>query len=149
MVLNECHHGLTLNPLVRTPADPCQYGAPYPAIWGRKSRWEFNTTWHSLITMRSNRRIHRNRFKNIWKSGLTADLGVTNTINAASGGRRLSHATHEIPSCWHQRCISARHATSGTIIMVVPPGAANAGTMNNMLLPLPVGITATIGLSPH
>jgi hypothetical protein len=71
---------------------------PNWAIWGRKSRWEFNTTWHSSITMRSNRRIHRNRFKNVWKSGLTADSGVTNTMDAASGGRRLSHATHEMPS---------------------------------------------------
>ncbi|PKX88209.1 uncharacterized protein P174DRAFT_346030, partial [Aspergillus novofumigatus IBT 16806] len=32
---------------------------------------------------------------------------------------------------------------------VVPPGAANAGTMNSMLFPPPVGITATMGLSPR
>ncbi|PKX88255.1 uncharacterized protein P174DRAFT_340150, partial [Aspergillus novofumigatus IBT 16806] len=32
--------------------------------------------------------------------------------------------------------------------MVVPPGAVNAGTMNSMLFPPPVGITATTGLSP-
>lgn len=38
--------------------------------------------------------------------------------------------------------------TSGTIIIVVPLGVVNVGTMNNMLFPLPVGITATIGLSP-
>ncbi|EAL91106.1 uncharacterized protein AFUA_5G15140 [Aspergillus fumigatus Af293] len=32
--------------------------------------------------------------------------------------------------------------------IVVPPGAVNAGTMNNMLFPPPVGMTATTGLSP-
>ncbi|KAH1438687.1 hypothetical protein KXX58_009641 [Aspergillus fumigatus] len=115
---------------------------PSWAIWGRKSRWEFNTTWHSLITIRSNRRVHCSRFKNIWKSGLTADSGVTNTMDAASGGRRLSHGTHDMPSSWHRRVISARNATSGTTTMVVPPGAANAGTMNSMLFPPPVGMTA-------
>lgn len=33
--------------------------------------------------------------------------------------------------------------------MVVPPGAVNAGTINNILFPPPVGMTATTGLSPH
>jgi hypothetical protein len=99
--------------------------------------------------MQSNRRIHRSWFKNVWKSGLTADSGVTNTMDAASGGRQLSYATHKMPSCWHRRCISAHNTTNGTTTMVVPLGAVNAGTMNNMLLPPPVGITATIGLSPH
>ncbi|KAH1480456.1 hypothetical protein KXX06_005232, partial [Aspergillus fumigatus] len=87
-------------------------------IWGRKSRWEFNTTWHSSITIRSNRRVHRSRFKNIWKSGLTTDSGVTNTMDAASGGRQLSHGTHDMPSSWHRLVISARNATSGTTTMV-------------------------------
>ncbi|KAH1334627.1 hypothetical protein KXX14_009169 [Aspergillus fumigatus] len=67
---------------------------PSWAIWGRKSRWEFNTTWHSLIIIQSNRRVHHSWFKNVWKSGLTADLGVTNTMDAASGGRQLSYELH-------------------------------------------------------
>ncbi|KAH1509545.1 hypothetical protein KXX18_001003, partial [Aspergillus fumigatus] len=70
-------------------------------------------------------------------------------MDAASGGRWLSHATHDMLSYWHRRIISARNATSGTMIMVVPPGAANAGTMNNMLFPPPMGMTATTGLSPR
>ncbi|PKX88848.1 uncharacterized protein P174DRAFT_471072, partial [Aspergillus novofumigatus IBT 16806] len=34
------------------------------------------------------------------------------------------------------------------ITTVMPPGAANAGTINSMLFPPPVGITITTGLSP-
>jgi hypothetical protein len=49
--------------------------------------------------MWSNCCIHRNWFKNVWKSGLTMDLGVTNTMDAALGGRWLSYAMHEMPSC--------------------------------------------------
>jgi hypothetical protein len=99
--------------------------------------------------MQSNHRIHRSRFKNVWKSGLTADSGVTNTMDAASGGRRLSHTTHEMPSCWHRRAILACNATNGTTTTVVPPGVVNVGAMNNMLLPPLVGITAMTGLSPY
>ncbi|PKX88452.1 uncharacterized protein P174DRAFT_380486 [Aspergillus novofumigatus IBT 16806] len=53
-----------------------------------------------------------------------------------------------MPSSWQRLVISAHNATSGTTTMVVPPGVANAGTMNNILFPPPVGITATTGLSP-
>jgi hypothetical protein len=49
--------------------------------------------------MQSNHRIHHNWFKNVWKSGLTVDSGVTNTMDAALGGCWLSHAMHEMPSC--------------------------------------------------
>ncbi|KAH7000821.1 hypothetical protein B0J12DRAFT_540227, partial [Macrophomina phaseolina] len=43
---------------------------------------------------------------------------------------------------------SSRSAISGTTTTVVPPGSAQAGSMNKMLFPAPVGITATSGLIP-
>ena len=76
------------------------------------------------------------------------DSGVTNIIDAVLGGRQLSYAIHNMLSSWHHHIISACNATSGTITIVVPPGVVNAGTMNNILFPLPVGMTATTGLSP-
>lgn len=76
------------------------------------------------------------------------DLGVTNIMNIASGGCWLSYAIYDILSSWHRRIILACNATSGTIIIVVPLGAVNMGTINNMLFPLPIGMTATTGLSP-
>lgn len=76
------------------------------------------------------------------------DSGVTNIIDAALGGCWLSYATYNIPSSWHHCIILACNVTSKTMIMVVPPGAANTGTINNILFPLPVGMTAIIGLSP-
>ncbi|KAK7178693.1 hypothetical protein PSPO01_15249 [Paraphaeosphaeria sporulosa] len=65
-----------------------------------------------------------------------------------SGGWRLSHAVHNIPSLSYHRFISPRNIINGTIIMVVPPYSTHTGNMNNMLLPAPIGITATTGLSP-
>ncbi|CAE7208678.1 hypothetical protein PTTW11_09879 [Pyrenophora teres f. teres] len=44
--------------------------------------------------------------------------------------------------------MSPRNAINGTTTTVVPPCSAHAGNMNNKLLPAPVGITATTGLSP-
>ncbi|KAF1922378.1 uncharacterized protein M421DRAFT_35591, partial [Didymella exigua CBS 183.55] len=44
--------------------------------------------------------------------------------------------------------MSPRSEINGTTTTVVPPCSAHAGNMNNMLLPAPVGITATTGLSP-
>jgi hypothetical protein len=40
-----------------------------------------------------------------------------------------------------------RNAINGTITMVVPPNSAYAGNMNNTDLPIPVGMTATTGLT--
>lgn len=77
------------------------------------------------------------------------DLGVTNIIDAASGGRQLSHAIYNILSSWYHCIILACNMISRTMIIVVPPGVVNVGTMNNMLFPPPVGITATMGLSPY
>ncbi|KAI0603907.1 RecQ Superfamily II DNA helicase [Pyrenophora tritici-repentis] len=108
----------------------------------------FNTIWHSSIIIRSSCRVARSRFKNVANSSPTADSGVTNTTAAASGGRRLCHSTHDIPSFLHRCAMSPRNAINGTTTTVVPPCSAHAGNMNNKLLPAPVGITATTGLSP-
>lgn len=81
------------------------------------------------------------------KSLLNADSGVTNTIDTSLGGRRLSHSTYEIPNYMYRRYISARNAINSTITMVVPPSSIHAGNINNMLLPLPVGIMAITMLS--
>ncbi|KAF2866457.1 hypothetical protein BDV95DRAFT_450159, partial [Massariosphaeria phaeospora] len=43
--------------------------------------------------------------------------------------------------------ISLRNAINGTTTTVVPLCSANASNINNKLLPLPVGITATTKLS--
>ncbi|KAF1980584.1 hypothetical protein K402DRAFT_344126, partial [Aulographum hederae CBS 113979] len=48
----------------------------------------------------------------------------------------------------HRTTISARNAFNGTTTIVTPPTCTNAGNINNTLLPDPVGITTTIGLSP-
>ncbi|KAK7178345.1 hypothetical protein PSPO01_15607 [Paraphaeosphaeria sporulosa] len=108
----------------------------------------FNTMWHLSIIIRSSCRIARKRFINVVNSYVTADLGVTNTTAAVSGGWRLSYAAHDIPSLLHRRFMSPHNAINGTTTMVMPPCSTHAGNMNNMLLPAPVGITATTGLSP-
>lgn len=76
------------------------------------------------------------------------DLGITNIIDTALRGCWLSYSIYNILSSWHRLIILAYNATSRTIIIVVPLGAVNTGTINSMLFPLPVGITTTIGLSP-
>ena len=63
-------------------------------------------------------------------------------------GWRLSHSTREILRFVHRRFISSRNAINGTTTIVVPPYSANASNINNKLLPLLVGITATTRLSP-
>ncbi|KAK7177754.1 hypothetical protein PSPO01_16195 [Paraphaeosphaeria sporulosa] len=80
--------------------------------------------------------------KNVAKSSPTADSGVTKTMAAASGGRRLCHSAHDVPSSLHRRIMSPRSAASGTTTKVVPPRSAHAGNMNNMLLPAPVSAAA-------
>ncbi|KAK7178435.1 hypothetical protein PSPO01_15519 [Paraphaeosphaeria sporulosa] len=44
--------------------------------------------------------------------------------------------------------MSPRNTINGMIIIVIPPYLAYAGNINNMLLPTPINITATMGLSP-
>ncbi|KAE8370982.1 hypothetical protein BDV26DRAFT_276969 [Aspergillus bertholletiae] len=53
-----------------------------------------------------------------------------------------------MPNIWHRRIISPRNDKSRTTTIVVPPGSANAGSINSILFPPPVRITATTGLSP-
>jgi hypothetical protein len=45
--------------------------------------------------------------------------------------------------------MSWRNNINSTTTMVVPPGTAHAGNMNNMLFPPPVGMMATTGLWPY
>jgi hypothetical protein len=49
----------------------------------------------------------------------------------------------------HRTTISVRNAFNSTTTIVTPPTCTNAGNINNTLLPDPVGITITIGLSPY
>lgn len=63
------------------------------------------------------------------------DLGIINIIDIVSGGCWLSHAIYDILSSWHYYIILACNVTSRTMIIVVPPGAVNTGTINNMLFP--------------
>ncbi|GME36747.1 Helicase [Neofusicoccum parvum] len=88
------------------------------------------------------------RFKNVMNSSLSAASGVTSTIDSASGSRLASHSAQLMPSLLQRSLMSARSATSGTTTTVVPPGSVQAGSMNEVLFPAPVGITTTTGLTP-
>jgi len=80
------------------------------------------------------------------KPSLTADSGVTNTMDAHSCGLRLSHSTHSIPASKHRSFKLPRNETNGTTTMVTPVEHA-AGNINAMLLPAPVPMMTTTGLS--
>lgn len=134
--------------VIYTIYTPNPLNRPSRAITGRKSFWSFNITWHSSITIRSNRCYILCRFKNPIKSSPSADSGVTSTIFASSAGYRLSHSIHRIFNRQHRRCISLRNTINGTTTTVMPP-ATYAGNRNNTLLPPPVGITMIIGLYPY
>jgi hypothetical protein len=108
----------------------------------------FNTIWHLSITIQSNCRVARNRFKNVANFSSTADSGVTNTTAAASGGRRPFYAAHNIPNNLHRRIMSPRNAINRITTTVVPLCSVYAGNMNNKLFPPPISITTTTGLSP-
>ncbi|KAK1957243.1 hypothetical protein LY78DRAFT_563160, partial [Colletotrichum sublineola] len=45
--------------------------------------------------------------------------------------------------------MSPRNATNGVTTIVTPSGAQYAGNMNDKLLPPPVPVTCTTGLSPR
>jgi hypothetical protein len=51
-------------------------------------------------------------------------------------------------SASHRRFISSRNAINGITITLVPPALHYAGSINIKLLPPPVFITTTTGLSP-
>jgi hypothetical protein len=53
-----------------------------------------------------------------------------------------------MPNLLQRLFMSPRNAINGTTTTVVPPGSTHAGNINNMLLPSPVGITVTTGLTP-
>lgn len=82
---------------------------------------------------------------------LTADSGVTNTMDA-SLGRCLSHSTTEMPALWHLSTMfscNEFHGTTTTVVPVSPTLAVhNAGIISAMLLPAPVPITTHNGLWP-
>lgn len=138
------------------------FNSPNSCNRGRKSRCSFNTTWHSSMTIRSNRSCPRNRLMNRIKSSLRLLSGVTNTIRALSGGLRRFHSRQSMPDSRHLRCKSCRNAINGTttyddrlipdqipcddhpLTMVTPPSPQNAGNINNKLFPPPVGMMANI-----
>jgi hypothetical protein len=44
--------------------------------------------------------------------------------------------------------MSLYNIINSTTTTVIPPGSTYTGNINNMLLPTPISITATTGLSP-
>lgn len=99
-------------------------------------------------------------------SSSRADSGVTKTMDASSRATSaaagqsscssitarqtyLSHSALEMPKRRHRSIKSARSETSGTTTIVVPPGSIQAGNWNNMLLPEPAAMTATMKSSPR
>jgi hypothetical protein len=107
---------------------------------------ESNTTWHSFITIQFNRFIARCQLIKCLKFSLTADSGVTNTINAHSCDRALFYFTHAISNSLHQFLILLRNDTNG-IIITINPLEYRASNMNNMLLLSLMPIITTIGLT--
>ncbi|KAK7191961.1 hypothetical protein PSPO01_02410 [Paraphaeosphaeria sporulosa] len=67
---------------------------------------------------------------------------------ATSSRWRLSHTIYNISSLLYRRFISPRNIINGIIIIVIPPCSTHASNINNILLPAPISITATMGLSP-
>lgn len=116
---------------------------------GRNSSCLFNTTWHSSITIRSNRCNIRCRATKSTNSLFSTPSGVIKTIDALSGGRRRSYTAYDIPNCWYRACMSSRNDINGTTTIVNPAlPLTYAGNINNILFPLPVGMIAIIGLCP-
>ncbi|KAK7178696.1 hypothetical protein PSPO01_15252 [Paraphaeosphaeria sporulosa] len=87
-------------------------------------------------------------FINIINSYITTNLGVTNTIVATSSGWRLSYTIYNISSLLHRRFMLPHNIINGIIIIVIPPCSTHVSNINNILLPTPISIMATMGLSP-
>ena len=104
--------------------------------------------WHSSITIRSNLSVCPNRCKNVWNRSRMAASGVTKTIDLSSIDLFPSHSPTDTPALSLRPLMSWRNVTNGTTTTVTPPTPTDAGNMNNMLLPPPVGITTTILPSP-
>src|SRR5450432_4627880 len=79
---------------------------------------------------------------------VTADSGVTNTMDAVSCGLRLSHWTHSMRASLHRLSKSSFYEHNGIMTTVVPPLTQYAGNINNMLFPSPVAIILIMGLCP-
>ena len=94
------------------------FNSPNSYNRGRKSSYSFNTTWHSLITIRSNRSCPLIRFINRINSSLQAPSGVTSTILALSGGRRRFYSRQSIPISLYLRRKSWYNAIDGTITYI-------------------------------
>src|SRR5271163_1160913 len=122
--------------------------APNALNLGRKSGPLSKTTWHSSITTRSNWYVLRNRLMYVLNVFVTADSGVTNTMDAVSCGLRLSHWTHSIRASLHRLSKSSCNEHNGMMTTVVPPFTQYAGNINNMLFPSPVAMILTMGLWP-
>jgi hypothetical protein len=67
---------------------------------------------------------------------------------AVSCSLMLLYAKLEICALLHYSYRSPYNETSSTTIIVVPPMMLLIGSMNSMLLPLPIPITTTTRLSP-
>src|SRR5271167_3874746 len=122
--------------------------APNALNLGRKSGPLSKTTWHSSITTRSNWYVLRNRLMYVLNVLVTADSGVTNTMDAVSCGLRLSHWTHSMRASLHRLSKSSCNEHNGIITTVVPPLTQYAGNINDKLFPSPVAIMLTMGLCP-
>ena len=108
-----------------------------------------STVWHLSITIRARRPVTRILFMNVWKASSLTASGVMNTIDAASAGLRPSYATTCSPANSHLCRRSCRRESSGTTTIVRPALSQAAGSINIRLLPPPVGIIITTGLSPR
>src|SRR5277367_6266909 len=77
---------------------------------------------------------------------VTADSGVTNTMDAVSCGLRLSHWTYSMRASLHRLSKSSCNEHNGIITTVVPLLTQYASNINNMLFPSLVAIILTIRL---
>ena len=79
---------------------------------------------------------------------VTADSGVTNTMDAVSCGLRLFYCTHSMRASLHRLSMSSYNEHNGIMTTVVPPLTQYAGNINNKLFPSPVAMILTIRLCP-
>src|SRR5271169_5904959 len=79
---------------------------------------------------------------------VTADSGITNTMDAVSCSLQLSYWTYSIQVSLHRLSKSSCNEHNRIITTVVPPLTQYAGNINNKLFPSPVAIILTMGLCP-
>jgi len=115
-------------------------------ILGRKFGQLANSVWLLSMTMQCNRWVTRNKLTNCWNALLTADSGVTKTIDAASTAWSPCHIEHVTPLLLHRTFKSSCNDANGMTMMLVPPWEQNAGNMNIKLFLAPIPIITNIGL---